>query len=73
VLLDIPAVLYTSDSIALASFSQSVALVTRQGVTPMNAVKSALDEIKHLPVLGVLLNQVRIYTPRLIQHFIPQE
>lgn len=73
VLLDIPALLYTSDAIALASLSDTVCMVVRQGVTSTNSVRLALDEIKHLKMLGVILNQVRVYTPQLIRQFIPQE
>lgn len=73
VLLDIPAILYTSDAIALASLSEAVSIVVRQGVTPINSVRLALDEIKHIPMLGVILNRTHIHTPKLLRQFIPQE
>jgi Mrp family chromosome partitioning ATPase len=70
---DIPAVAATSDTVALTSLASAVAIVVRQGVTPSNTVKMALDEVKHVPVLGVILNQVQIYTPRWILNLLPQE
>ncbi len=70
---DVPAVSATSDTVALTSLAESVEVVVRQGVTPVNTVKAALDEVKHVPVLGVILNQVQVYTPRWILNLLPQE
>jgi len=71
--LDIPALAITSDAIALASQSEATCVVVRQGVTQTNTVKEALDAIKHLPVLGVILNRVQLQTPRWILNLLPQE
>lgn len=71
--LDAPALLHTSDAIALASLGEACCVVVRQGVTHLNTVRRALDEIKHLKVLGVILNRVYIHTPQLIRNFVPQE
>ncbi len=73
VILDVPAVLGTSDAIALAALGEACALVVRQGVTPAASVRAALDEIGHTRVLGVILNRVRISTPRWVRSFLPQE
>jgi Mrp family chromosome partitioning ATPase len=72
-ILDIPALLVSSDAVALASLSDAACLVIRQGVTPIAMVKQALDEVKHLSILGVILNQTRIHTPRWLYNRIPQE
>lgn len=72
-IIDIPAVATTSDTVALTSLADSVAIVVRQGVTPANTVKTALDEVKHVPVLGVILNQVQVFTPKWILNLLPQE
>lgn len=72
VLLDIPAILATSDAIPLASLSESCCLVIRQGVTHMDNVKTALDDVAHLNILGVILNQVNLKTPSFIIRMIPQ-
>lgn len=71
--LDIPAILATSDAIALASLGGGCCLVVRQGVTSTGQVQSALDDVKHLRMLGVVLNQVDIKTPRWIRNLIPQD
>lgn len=73
VLLDIPAVLTTSDAIPLASLGAACLLVVRQGVTPKSKVQAALDDVKHLPQLGVVLNRVKYKTPRFIRRWIPQD
>jgi Mrp family chromosome partitioning ATPase len=73
VLLDVPAVLTTSDAIALASLGDACCMVIRQGVTPVNSVRAALDDLKHLHMLGVVLNQTTMATPRWITALVPQE
>jgi Mrp family chromosome partitioning ATPase len=70
---DIPAIAVTSDAIALASLSKATCVVVRQGITQTSTVKEALDAIKHLPILGVVLNRVQIHTPRWILNLLPQE
>lgn len=71
--LDIPALLSTSDAIALASLGSACCMVIQQGVTPVNDVKAGLDEVKHLPILGVVLNKLRIHTPKWILNFLPED
>lgn len=71
-ILDTPAVLATSDAIPLASLAESCCIVIRQGVTKVTNVREALDEIDHLQVLGIVMNQVSIQTPRSILNLIPQ-
>jgi Mrp family chromosome partitioning ATPase len=73
ILLDIPAILATSDAIALASLGSACCLVIRQGVTPMSNVRRALDDVKHLSMLGVVLNQTQMYLPRWVHALVPQE
>jgi Mrp family chromosome partitioning ATPase len=72
VLIDAPAILSTSDAIPLASLSDSICLVTRQGATQIDSVRMALDDIAHLNILGVILNQVDLKTPSFILRMIPQ-
>jgi Mrp family chromosome partitioning ATPase len=73
ILLDIPAILATSDAIALASLGTSCCLVIRHGVTPMSNVHRALEDTKHLPMIGVVLNQTRMHLPRWVRALVPQE
>lgn len=72
-ILDIPAMRSTNDAIPLASLSEDVVLVTQQGITPIESIRLALDEIEHLNVIGTVLNQVNIKTPNLLLQYIPQD
>lgn len=71
-LLDIPSVLACSDAVPLASLATSCCLVVHQGVTPLNDVRSALDELDHLNMIGMVLNKVRISIPQSIYQMIGQ-
>ena len=72
-LLDVPAILTTSDAISLASLADGCCLVIRQGVTSVEKVNLALDDIDHLNILGAIMNQVKVKTPSLLLKFIPQD
>ncbi len=63
VILDLPPVLVSSDTVHMAAYAEACCLVIQQGVTPTHEVKMALDEIDHLNILGVVLNRVNIATP----------
>ena len=65
-ILDIPAILSTSDSVHLASLTDACCLVTHQGVTAQEDVKNAYNEIDHLPVLGLILNRIHYHTPEFL-------
>ncbi|MEM7127643.1 MAG: CpsD/CapB family tyrosine-protein kinase [Chloroflexota bacterium] len=71
-LLDIPAIKSTSDSIALASLGDSCCMVVRHGATSSNVVGQVLSEVEHIPIMGVLMNRVDNKTPKWIQNVIPQ-
>ena len=62
--LDLPAVLSTSDAIVLASLADRYALVVRHGVTTSEQVQAVLEELRHLSSLGLILNQVHSSIPR---------
>lgn len=70
VLLDVPAIKTSSDAIALASLGQSCCMVVQQGVTATKVIGEVLSEIEHVPVMGVLMNQVQYKTPTWLQNFI---
>ena len=70
---DIPAILSTSDAVPLASLADASCLVIHQGVTSIDDVKSALDEIDHLTILGTVLNNEEVATPSFIVKLIPQK
>ncbi len=73
IIIDIPAVHISRDATALAALSQGCCLVIRQGVTPINSVKHAIDEVAPLNILGVILNQVKLSSPSWLHRFVPQE
>ena len=72
-MLDIPAVSATNDAVPLASLGDACCLVVHQGVTPIEKVRSTLDEIDHLTVLGVIMNKTHNYTPSFLLNLIPQD
>jgi Mrp family chromosome partitioning ATPase len=72
-ILDIPAIKATTDAIPLASLADACCVVVRQGATGIEDVKLALDDIRHLLMLGVVLNRVNLKTPTLIQKYIPMQ
>jgi Mrp family chromosome partitioning ATPase len=58
-ILDLPAILSTSDAV-------------HQGVTSMEDIRLGLDEIAHLKVCGVVLNRVTAATPNFLLKLISQ-
>jgi Mrp family chromosome partitioning ATPase len=72
-ILDVPAILATSDALALAALGGACCLVVRQGVTSVEKVRAALDDVQNLPMLGVVMNRVHIATPASLLKFVPQE
>lgn len=70
VLLDLPAVHVASESIDLARMAGGLVLVVRQGVTPVDEVVTALDELEGLPVLGTVLNDSRPRTPVVLRRLV---
>lgn len=63
VILDLPAVHTTSESLVLVESARTVALVVAQGATPEEQVKSALAELSGADVRGVILNRAKTKVP----------
>jgi protein-tyrosine kinase len=63
-LLDVPAIRATSDSMNLVRLSEDFVLVVRQGVTTENQVKEALNDLGRASPLGVILNKYKTSIPR---------
>lgn len=72
-ILDIPAILTTSDAIPLASLGDACCPVVQQGVSSRSMVGRAVDEVRHMPLVGVVMNRVRVTTPAWLLKLIPQE
>ena len=70
-ILDVPAIRATSDALPLASLGLAGCLVVSQGGASIGTARRALDEIAPLPMLGVLMNRVKLKTPRFWLKFIP--
>ena len=62
-ILDIPAILTTSDAIPLASLGTAACVVVHQGISPRAIVNQAVEEISHIPMLGVVMNRTHFSTP----------
>jgi Mrp family chromosome partitioning ATPase len=69
-LLDLPAVLATSEAMNLSQFADAYALVVRQGATSEAQVEAALEEMQGGEVLGVILNRFDSSIPRRIRRLV---
>jgi Mrp family chromosome partitioning ATPase len=68
--LDVPALGATSDAISLAGLGTASCLVVSQEATPAESARQALDDVDHMPMLGVLLNRVDHRTPEWVLRYI---
>ena len=64
---DLPAIMTTGYGSIAASLVEELILVVRAGVTPDALVQEACEELKDLPVQGVILNQLESRIPRWIR------
>ncbi|MCB0060924.1 MAG: hypothetical protein KDE19_02370 [Caldilineaceae bacterium] len=71
--LDVPAILTTSDAIPLAALADAGCVVIRHGVSSGDLTKRALADIAHLPMLGVIMNRTGSNIPAWLLKWIPQE
>ncbi|PDW00931.1 CpsD/CapB family tyrosine-protein kinase [Candidatus Viridilinea mediisalina] len=71
-ILDLPAMLATSDALALSSLAEACCIVVRQGITRTASVKQVLEYVKEQQVLGIILNQSSFSAPRWLLNLIPQ-
>ena len=68
VILDLPAVLNSTDTQVLARLADQLVLVVRAGVTPAKLVRQAIDELGEEMLLGVVLNDSRPDLPSWLEH-----
>lgn len=71
-LLDIPALLATSDALPLVTLGDAACLVVRQGVTHIDRIQEAQEYLAQIPIAGVIMNQVDLATPDWLLKYIPQ-
>ena len=67
-ILDLPAVLNSTDTQLLALLADRLVLVVRAGVTPAKLVRQALDQLGEETLLGVVLNDSRPDLPSWLDH-----
>ena len=70
IVLDTPPMLSESDCLGLIRQADAYVLVTRQGSTTMNQVRTLTDELRTIPLLGAVLNDYRTRTPRFIRRLL---
>jgi Mrp family chromosome partitioning ATPase len=68
--LDLPAVLATSDALALALLCDAYALVVHQGVTTQDQVLDAFDELRGVVNLGIILNRESSRIPKFLRRLV---
>jgi Mrp family chromosome partitioning ATPase len=71
VILDLPAINATSESLTLAECSRALAFVVSHGVTPAEEARTALDHLSGVSVVGVILNRSSSKVPRFIRRRLP--
>ena len=72
VLLDLPAVLSTSEVIPLISLADAALFVLRHGSASFDKLERAIEDINHVQVLGAVMNQVELTTPQWMLKFMPR-
>jgi succinoglycan biosynthesis transport protein ExoP len=68
IVLDLPAVLNSTDTEVLARLADQIILVVRAGVTPAKLVRQALDQLGEEHLLGMVLNDSRTDLPSWLEH-----
>jgi Mrp family chromosome partitioning ATPase len=69
-ILDLPSVLDSYYGVISARLAEALLLVVRAGATPSSLVSQACEQLKHLRVEGIILNQVQTATPRWLQRLL---
>jgi capsular exopolysaccharide synthesis family protein len=67
VILDLPPILANSDAVLLTDLADGAIWVVRSGVTPMNLVTKALEQLEEGKIRGVVLNGTQSSIPGWLQ------
>ena len=70
VILDLPPILANSDSVLLTDLADGAICVARSGVTPMNLVTKALEQLEEGKLRGIVLNGTQTSIPGWLQRLI---
>jgi len=71
-ILDIPAIRATSDALPLTSLGAAGCLVVSQEGASVDTARQTVDEIAPLPMLGVIMNRMRLKTPQFLMKVVPE-
>lgn len=69
--IDLPPLLVTSQSLTLAAHCDGCLMVVRQGVTPVSDLQAAMDLLEGVDVMGVVMNRASSPVPKSIQRRLP--
>ena len=72
-ILDLPAITTSSVALSLTAVADSSLLVVRQRVTRIDQVESAINDLRHTRLLGVVVNNSRLRMPRFLQRYLLSE
>jgi Mrp family chromosome partitioning ATPase len=64
---DLPPIMTSGYGMLAAGLVEALLLVVRAGVTPNNLIAETCEQLKDLPVEGIVLNQVKSHVPRWIR------
>ena len=67
---DLPAMAISGDGVLAATLVESLIMVVRVGVTPDDLIAATCQQLKDLPVQGLLLNQVKSNIPRWLRQIL---
>jgi Mrp family chromosome partitioning ATPase len=70
VILDLPAVLESSDAAPLADLADGIVFVARSGATPRAAVQNAFAQLDQARLRGTVLNGAGSAIPRWLSRFL---
>jgi len=70
VILDLPPILVNSDAALLTDLADGAIVVVRSGVTPLNLVNKAVEQIEETKIRGVVLNGTRSAVPGWLQRLV---
>lgn len=67
VILDVPAILTSSDAVAVTHLTDATLFVVRAGATPSALVRKALDQLDATKLRGMVMNEAHSALPRWLQ------
>ena len=69
IIFDVPPILVGSEGLSLLRYTTGYLMVVRHGMTPIDQIRAAAEEIGSIPAVGVILNRVSTKIPKRFQRF----